>query len=173
MNVDGSAMRTIWLSKDGQSVEIIDQRALPHRLVTETLSTVEDATVAIREMWVRGAPLIGATAAYGLALAMNRDPSDESLTSATDMLMGARPTAVNLRWALEDVGSRLEACDVSDRASVAYQRAAEICDEDVEINASIGSLIHSSTLKLHTSSSFALKNTSSAIGGKKIVFLSS
>src|SRR5580658_2698799 len=103
MNVNGRPMRTIWLAEDGGSVEIIDQRLLPHELVIARLTTLDDAAAAIRDMAVRGAPLIGATAAYGVALAAAADPSDAGLTFATTVLAATRPTAVNLRWALDDM----------------------------------------------------------------------
>ena len=100
MKVDGVPFRTIWLASDGVGVEIIDQTRLPHEFSTITLRSVEDAARALSDMWVRGAPLIGATAAYGVALAMHADPSDDSLHSACRTLYETRPTAVNLPWAV-------------------------------------------------------------------------
>ena len=107
MKVDGRAYRTIWLNEDGSSVDVIDQRWLPHAFKVATLRSAAEAATAIRDMWVRGAPLIGATAAYGLALAMREDPSDGGLETARDKLAAARPTAINLRWALDAVRKRL------------------------------------------------------------------
>ena len=107
MKVDGRPYRTIWLNQDGSSVDVIDQRWLPHEFKVATLRSVAEAATAIRDMWVRGAPLIGATAAYGLALAMREDPSDAALDAAYDKLAATRPTAINLRWALEAVRKRL------------------------------------------------------------------
>src|SRR5580658_506102 len=101
MNVNGRPMRTIWLAADGRSVEIIDQRLLPHELVISRLTTLEDAASAIRDMAVRGAPLIGAAAAYGVVLAVTADPSDDGISHAIEVLAATRPTAVNLHWALE------------------------------------------------------------------------
>ena len=101
MKVDGRPYRTIWLNADGWGVDIIDQRWLPHEFRIVTLRSVGEAATAIRDMWVRGAPLIGATAAYGLALAMREDPSDAALVAAGDKLAATRPTAINLRWALD------------------------------------------------------------------------
>src|SRR5271154_2927008 len=101
MNVNGRLMRTIWLAADGRTVEIIDQRLLPHELVIVRLQTLDDAARAIRDMAVRGAPLIGAAAAYGVALATAADPSDTALAHAVKVLAATRPTAVNLHWALE------------------------------------------------------------------------
>ncbi len=138
MKVDGKSMRTIWLAEDGWAVEIIDQTRLPHEFATRRLETLEDAAHAIRAMLVRGAPLIGATAAYGLALALRADPKDESLVRAGEALLATRPTAVNLRWAVEDVTAGVAGLPAGERAAAAYARAAEICDEDVEICRAIG-----------------------------------
>src|ERR1700720_802087 len=101
MNVDGRPYRTIWLNDDGASVGVIDQTLLPHRFEVVRWRTVEDAATGIRNMVVRGAPLIGAAAAYGMALAMQDDSGDENLQVAYDTLFRTRPTAVNLRWALD------------------------------------------------------------------------
>lgn len=138
MNVDGVPYRTIWLAGDGWAVEIIDQTKLPFAFVTRRLETVDDAATAIREMWVRGAPLIGATAVYGLALAMQDDPSEANLVAAADKLMATRPTAVNLRWAVDGMRRLLAPLSSNARATAAYARAAEICDEDVAICSAIG-----------------------------------
>ena len=138
MKVDGRPYRSIWLDGDGRTVVVIDQTRLPHSFGTRRLNTVEDAAEAIRTMVVRGAPLIGATAAYGMALALADDPSDANLESAIVLLAGTRPTAVNLRWALEDIGRRLRPLRAEDRAAAAYRRAGGICDEDVAINQAIG-----------------------------------
>src|SRR5260370_32700906 len=131
-------MRTIWLEPDGSALGIIDQTRLPHELVTARLANLDDAAHAIRAMLVRGAPLIGATAAYGVALAMRRDPSDSALAAACRVLLATRPTAVNLRWALEDMAAILKGLPPSERARAALARAAAICDEDVAINRAIG-----------------------------------
>ncbi len=138
MKVDGTPYRTIWLAADGTTVQAIDQTLLPHRFVVRDLRTMEDAEVAIRTMIVRGAPLIGAAAAYGMALAMATDPSDAMLARAYTVLMESRPTAVNLRWALDDLRALLAPLPASKRRHAAYRRAAEICDEDVEICRRIG-----------------------------------
>ncbi len=137
MRVDGTPMRTIWPSGHG-AVRIIDQTRLPHELITLELKTLDDAAHAIRDMQVRGAPLIGATAAYGVALAMAQDASDGALARAYDVLLAARPTAVNLRWALDDLRALLAPLPVNRRRDAAYRRAAEICDEDAEICRRIG-----------------------------------
>src|SRR5436305_951880 len=103
MRVAGKPMQTIWPAADGRGVEIIDQTRLPHELIIARLERLDDAALAIRDMQVRGAPLIGATAAYGMALAMADDPSDAALANAAATLAATRPTAVNLRWAIEEV----------------------------------------------------------------------
>jgi len=103
MKAFGKSTRTIWLETDGWSVGIIDQTQLPHRFVTVRLATLEDALRAIVSMQVRGAPLIGATAAYGICLALREDASDAALERAYAMLLAARPTAINLKWALDEM----------------------------------------------------------------------
>jgi methylthioribose-1-phosphate isomerase len=138
MKVDGKHYRSIWAAADGATVEIIDQTKLPHVFATLRLSTLADAAHAIRSMQVRGAPLIGATAAYGVALAMRADASDAALNAAYDTLLATRPTAVNLRWALDAMRQRLKRLSPASRPDVAWRRAAEICDEDVAINRAIG-----------------------------------
>jgi methylthioribose-1-phosphate isomerase len=138
MKIDGKPYRSIWLNDDGWSAGIIDQTRLPHEFVTLRLATLEDAARAIETMLVRGAPLIGATAAYGMALAMQDDPSDAALQAAHDRLARTRPTAVNLRWALDAMRAALQPLGANRRAEAAYAKAAEICDEDVEINRRIG-----------------------------------
>ncbi len=138
MLVDGKPYRTIWLNEDGRSVDIIDQTRFPHVFSLITLKTMKSAAVAIRTMQVRGAPLIGATAAYGMALQMAGDDSDAGLKHAYETLMATRPTAVNLRWALDEMHALLSPLPRTERCERAYARAAEICDEDVEICASIG-----------------------------------
>ncbi|MBT5494973.1 MAG: S-methyl-5-thioribose-1-phosphate isomerase, partial [Alphaproteobacteria bacterium] len=138
MNIDGSPFRTIWLAADGWAVEIIDQTKIPFEFNILRLDTCDLAATAIRDMWVRGAPLIGATAAYGMALAMKEDPSDDNLAAAADKLMATRPTAVNLRWAIDAMRTLLGPISPNARSQAAYIRAAEICDEDVAICSSIG-----------------------------------
>ena len=101
MKISGRHYRTIWLNADGRSVEVIDQSKLPHAFETQTLSSFHDAAEAIKNMIVRGAPLIGVTGAYGLALAVADDPTDNAIETAYAELLGSRPTAVNLRWALD------------------------------------------------------------------------
>ena len=138
MNIDGKAWRTIWLESDGCSVGVIDQTLLPHRFTTSTLRTCDDAAHAIRTMVVRGAPLIGVTGAYGLMLALQVDPSDAALQIAFDQLNGTRPTAVNLRWALERVRDLVAILPPEQRAEAAKAEAGRIADEDVAMCAAIG-----------------------------------
>ena len=137
MKVAGKPMRTIWLEADGSTVGIIDQTRLPHALVTARLETLDDVAQAIRTMQVRGAPLIGAAAAYGVALAMRADARDAALEAACRTLLATRPTAVNLRWALEEMRRLLAPLPPPERAAAAFARAAAICDEDVAINRGI------------------------------------
>ena len=138
MRVGDRHFRSIWLEQDGWSVSAIDQRRLPHDFVVARLSSCDSVADAIRSMLVRGAPLIGATAAYGMALAMRADSSDASLDLAYQTLMATRPTAINLRWALEEMRSLLRPLPPSQRSAAAYSRAAEISEEDIAINAGIG-----------------------------------
>ena len=138
MRIAGQPYRTIWLARDGWSVTIIDQTTLPHAFTTRTLASVDDAADAIRGMIVRGAPLIGATAAYGLALAMRADAADAMLDRACDMLKATRPTAVNLAWALDRMRAVLRPLPPEQRTAAAYREALAICDEDVAINRAIG-----------------------------------
>jgi methylthioribose-1-phosphate isomerase len=138
MNIDGKHYRTIWLNDDGSTVEIIDQTKLPFAFETVTLRTLDDAARAIQSMQVRGAPLIGATAAYGVALALRADASDDALDRACDTLAATRPTAINLRWALDEMKKAVRNQPRDKRVAAAHARAAQICDEDVETNRKIG-----------------------------------
>ncbi len=138
MKVGDRHFRSIWLAEDGWAVEVIDQTHLPHAFVVARLETLAEAAEAIETMRVRGAPLIGATAAHGLALAAREDPADDALKKAYWTLLATRPTAVNLQWALDDVMAIVRQLPPGRRAEAAYRRAAEICDEDVAINEAIG-----------------------------------
>ncbi|MFP5516838.1 MAG: S-methyl-5-thioribose-1-phosphate isomerase [Alphaproteobacteria bacterium] len=137
MRIDGTAYRTIW-PEGGGTVAIIDQTRLPHDFAVVRLTSLEEAAHAIRAMLVRGAPLIGAAAAYGVALALRSDASDRGLERACATLLATRPTAVNLRWALERMRGLLAQCPESQRVDAAEVAAAAIADEDVEINRAIG-----------------------------------
>jgi len=134
--VDGIPYRSLWIA-DG-AVHIIDQRRLPADLVTAALNTVEDVARAIREMWLRGAPLIGVAAAHGLALAVRHDPSDAAIERAAALLLGTRPTAVNLRWAVDEMRAALAAVPPAARAETAFARAQAMADADAETCRLIG-----------------------------------
>lgn len=146
MNIKNIPYRTIWRSSDGRALEIIDQTRLPHEFVTVRLESLHDVVHAIRAMQVRGAPLIGATAAYGVALEMQVCSTDAALTQVSKVLLETRPTAVNLRWALARMQAKLNAVAQSDREAQAWIEAELIADEDVSINRAIGlngsALIH-------------------------------
>ena len=136
MRVDGRERRTIW-DEDGR-VRVVDQTRLPHALEVVDLSTRADVERAIRDMVVRGAPLIGATAAYGVALAMREDASDQGLADALEGLAATRPTAVNLRWAVDRLGARLAPAARADRAELALAEARAVAEEDVATCEAIG-----------------------------------
>ncbi|MCR9108982.1 S-methyl-5-thioribose-1-phosphate isomerase [Marivita sp. XM-24bin2] len=138
MKIDGTHYRSLWWNSDKNVLEIIDQRWLPHDFRVVPVATMQDFADAIFEMRVRGAPLIGATAAYGMALAMAEDPSDTNMDAAWTFLEKTRPTAINLRWALDRCRAALRPLPEGDRAAAALALAHEIADEDVEINRRIG-----------------------------------
>ena len=138
MHVNGKPTRTIWPATDGQSVEIIDQTKLPHVFEVTSLRTRDEAAQAIKAMLVRGAPLIGATAGYGMWLALRDDASDQAMAKAYDVLHATRPTAINLRWALDRMRAKLQPLPVADRVEAAKAEADAITEEDVGLNESIG-----------------------------------
>ncbi len=138
MIVNGQALRPVRALPGRQAVEVIDQRLLPHELKMRPLVSARDVFVAIREMWVRGAPLIGAVAAYGLALQAGKDASDAALDDTATLLRQSRPTAVNLAWALDRMQRRLRAVPADQRAQAAWDEADAIAEEDVRVNAAIG-----------------------------------
>lgn len=140
MNYQGKRWRTIWRNGDDAagSIGVIDQRLLPHQFETLTLRTMEECAEAIRNMTVRGAPLIGATAAYGMCLAIRDDARDAAIRAAFKTLLGTRPTAVNLLWALNQMLGAVAPLPPEKRLNQAWLKAAKICDEDVEINEAIG-----------------------------------
>ena len=138
MIVNGQALRPVRALPGRQAVEVIDQRMLPHQLLMRQLATPRDVFVAIREMWVRGAPLIGAVAAYGMALQATRDASDEALHNTAQLLRQSRPTAVNLDWAVQRVLARLLATPASQRAQAAWDEADALAEQDVQVNHAIG-----------------------------------
>src|SRR5476651_1019323 len=138
MKVNGISTRSLWREPDGVSVGVIDQALLPYRFATLRLATLEDTVRAISSMQVRGAPLIGVVAAYGLCMALRVDASDENLERAYSMLLATRPTAINLKWALDEAMAAVRNLPRDQRVAAAYRRADEICDEDVAINQAIG-----------------------------------
>ncbi|MEG3176151.1 S-methyl-5-thioribose-1-phosphate isomerase [Sphingomonas sp. RB3P16] len=138
MKLDGTHQRSITRTSDGAGARILDQRELPWTVKWVELRSAHEAEVAIREMWTRGAPLIGATAAYGLAMALAEDGSDAALDAAYAQLLESRPTAVNLKWALDIVAAAVRPLPAADRAAAAFARADAICDEDVALNQAIG-----------------------------------
>jgi methylthioribose-1-phosphate isomerase len=131
MNINGQSYRTIWLGDDAVSVRVIDQRRLPHEFATLELRTLEHALRAIADMAVRGAPLIGATAAFAVALALRADPSDQCLSASVERLIRCRPTAVNLAWAARRVASRVQPLAMKERWAAALAEARSICEDDV------------------------------------------
>ena len=138
MKIGGTPYRTIWVEDDARSVGIIDQTRLPFDFVTLRLRSLEEAADAIRSMRVRGAPLIGITAAYGVWLQMLGDPSDAGLEVACTTLLATRPTGSNLRWALGQMRSALEPTPPAERSDRAYTRASELADQDVATCRAIG-----------------------------------
>ncbi|MBP6012735.1 MAG: S-methyl-5-thioribose-1-phosphate isomerase [Alphaproteobacteria bacterium] len=138
MKIHGRHFRTIWVAGDGWSVEVIDQTKLPFAFVTKRLASAEEAAEAVKSMVVRGAPLIGATGAYGLCMALRVDASDAALERAYDMLVKTRPTAINLKWALDEMMAAVRNQPAERRVAAAYTRAAQLCDDDVATNEAIG-----------------------------------
>ena len=138
MEVHGRHYRTIWSEPGQRGFFIIDQTRLPHRFVIEQVASSAEAAVAIRDMRVRGAPLTGATAAWGRVLALEADPSDRGLARAAAALLETRPTAVNLRWAIEAMRATLAPLSPEARAAAARRRAEAICDDDAAMNRAIG-----------------------------------
>jgi methylthioribose-1-phosphate isomerase len=138
VKVGGRALRPIRALPGQTAVEVIDQRLLPFELRLLRLDGVEAVFDAIRQMAVRGAPLIGATAAYGLAMQAARDASDSALHAAAARLQSARPTAVNLAWAVQRVLGRVLARPAVERAVAAWSEAEALAEEDVAVNAAIG-----------------------------------
>ncbi|MGF1566547.1 MAG: S-methyl-5-thioribose-1-phosphate isomerase [Nodosilinea sp.] len=137
MNIQGVWHRSLSENADG-SITIIDQRWLPHELRWVQLQTAAQAAEAIQAMWTRGAPLIGGVGAYGFSFALREDPSDEALAQAYDTLLATRPTAVNLRWALDQIRAGVSPLPEEARAAKATAIARNLCDEDAEVSQAIG-----------------------------------
>jgi len=138
MKINQAFFRTIWPVVEGGAVEIIDQTQLPHRLHIARIETVDEMVHAIKHMQVRGAPLIGAAAAYGMALGIADSALDGDVERTGEALLQSRPTAVNLRWAVQRMQRVLLALPEEERAAAAWCEAAVICDEDVALNQAIG-----------------------------------
>ena len=138
MNVDGKPYRSIWVNDDGISIDVIDQTRLPHEFAILNLKTLDDSCAAIRNMVVRGAPLIGATAAYGFYLALRQDATNTAMDTTYDALFATRPTAVNLRWALDRMRAVLLNVAPEKRAERALDEAGVVAELDLEINQAIG-----------------------------------
>ena len=136
MRIEGKEYRTIWY--EGNVVKIIDQTKLPHQFVIKELHTVNDSINAIKVMEVRGAPLIGGTAAYGLALAVQENNDPEFIKKSAKELIQSRPTAINLKWAVDRMIKKLEVINSDQILSIALNEAKEICDEDENFCENIG-----------------------------------
>lgn len=150
MKIQNKNYLTIKISDCGQHVNIIDQTLLPHSFEIKAIHSLNQMIEAIKTMQVRGAPLIGASAAYGMMLAMQEDASDAALDVAAKTLIASRPTAVNLRWAVERVYEKLQAVKITQRFELAKQEAQKICDEDVQMNYAIGQHGFQSLHQLYT-----------------------
>ena len=138
MKVNGVPYRSIWWDNTTGKTVIVDQRWLPHEFYLQSLTSLQDFADAIVQMRVRGAPLIGVTAAYGMAFAIGEDPSDDGIAQAYAFLIKTRPTAINLKWALDRVSAAIAPLAPSDRYAAALKLAHDMADEDVEINRMIG-----------------------------------
>jgi methylthioribose-1-phosphate isomerase len=138
MKVNGEKYKTIWPNSNRDSISIIDQTLLPHKFIIKPLFSLDDVVNAIKDMHVRGAPLIGVTAAYGLALAMKKNSSDAFLKESSIQILNSRPTAINLKWAVDRMNKSLIETAPSNRFSLAWSLAEEISNEDIERNMAIG-----------------------------------
>ena len=132
MKVKGNHYRSIWYDNSDFEVKIIDQRWLPHDFRIVSLTNLNQFAVAIRDMWVRGAPLIGATAAYGVAISLSNDASDAGLKNTYDTLIKTRPTAINLKWATDRMMNKLSGVNSDKILEIALSEAKEICEEDIK-----------------------------------------
>ena len=138
MRIEGKEYRTIWFDEQNQTVKIIDQTKLPHKFIIKDLKTVKDAINAIKTMEVRGAPLIGATAAYGLVLAMIENNDQSFLKKSSEDLINSRPTAINLKWSVDRMIKKLSGVNSNEILNLALNEAKEICKEDVKFCENIG-----------------------------------
>jgi len=138
MKIEGNEYRTIWFDEENQTVKIIDQTKLPHQFIIKDLKTVKDAINAIKSMEVRGAPLIGATAAYGLVLAIIENNDQSFLKKSSEDLINSRPTAINLKWAVDRMMKKLSGVNSDQILTIAINEAKEICEEDIKFCENIG-----------------------------------
>ena len=138
MKIEGKEYRTIWFDEKNQAVKIIDQTKLPHKFIIKDLKTVKDAINAIKTMEVRGAPLIGATAAYGLVLSILENNDQSFLKKSSENLFNSRPTAINLKWAVDRMMKKLSGINSNEILNLAINEAKEICEEDVKFCENIG-----------------------------------
>jgi len=138
MRIEGKEYRTIWFDEQNQTVKIIDQTKLPHQFIIKDLKTVKDAINAIKTMEVRGAPLIGATAAYGIVLAIIENNNPDFIKKSSEDLIKSRPTAINLKWAVDRMIKKLSDVNHNEVLKVALDEAKLICEEDVKFCENIG-----------------------------------
>jgi len=138
MKIENKDYRTIWFDEDNQLVKIIDQTKLPHQFIIKDLKTVKDAITAIKIMEVRGAPLIGATAAYGMVLAIKENNDPNFIKKSSENLIQSRPTAINLKWAVDRMMNKLSGINDREVLSIALKEANNICDEDEKFCENIG-----------------------------------
>ena len=138
MKIENKEYRTIWFDEANQLVKIIDQTKLPHQFIIKDLSTVKDAINAIKTMEVRGAPLIGGTAAYGIVLAIKENNDPEFIKKSAEELIQSRPTAINLKWAVDRMLNKLSSIKSDEVLNIALKEAKEICDEDEKFCENIG-----------------------------------
>jgi len=138
MRIEGKEYHTIWFDQKNQVVKIINQTKLPHQFIIKDLKTVKDAINAIKNMEVRGAPLIGATAAYGLVLAIIENNDQSFLKKSSEKLINSRPTAINLKWAVDRMMKKLSGVNNNEILNLALNEAKEICEEDVKFCENIG-----------------------------------
>ena len=138
MKIEGKEYRTIWFDEKSGSVKIIDQTKLPHQFIIKDLKTANDAIDAIKNMEVRGAPLIGATAAYGLVLSIIENNDQTFLKKSSENLINSRPTAINLKWAVDRMMKKISGLNSNEILKIAINEAKEICEEDIKFCENIG-----------------------------------
>ena len=138
MKIEGKEYRTIWFDEKNKVVKIIDQTKLPHKFIIKDLKTAKDAINAIKTMEVRGAPLIGATAAYGLVLSILENNDQSFLKKSSEELINSRPTAINLKWAVDRMMKKLTGINNNELLKVALAEAKTICEEDIKFCENIG-----------------------------------